>query len=51
MTSPPANAAAKPALPKRPWYRPHRSTYVVLALTAVVLVLLIVPGKPTERQL
>lgn len=31
--------------PKRPWYRPHRSTFLALALVIAVLVLLIVPGK------
>ena len=50
MTSPPANAADKPDQPKRPWYRPHRSTYVVLTLTAIVLVLLIVPGELAEMH-
>ena len=31
--------------PRRPWYRLHLSTWVVLFLTIVILILLIVPGK------
>ena len=35
---------SKPAT-ARPWYRPYPSTYVVLLLVAVALVLIIVPGE------
>jgi septum formation protein len=31
--------------PKPPWYRPHRSTFLALALVAALLVLLVAPGR------
>ncbi len=37
--------ATTSSAPRRPWHRPHRSTWIVLALAAVALVILIVPGE------
>ncbi len=36
-----------PEQPRRPWWRLHLSTWVVVLLTAAVLVLIIVPGEKT----
>ena len=48
-------AISTPTSPRRPWYRLHFSTWVVLLLGAIVATLLVVPGElswyPSEHSL
>jgi len=47
----PSQPAAEPVDNRRPWYRLHLSTILMLIFAAVVLVLLVVPGDPSELLL